>query len=115
MSRKPKQNVDQWREAGHYLPDFLKDFHDQKDVFKTIHQTIDVEDNTGAREVSWVAGHCYVIDVFLWFMAKHGYTLQRSRANVKFADLNLTLGLAADVRSEAFASMLGSAPTHPED
>ncbi|MNY63704.1 hypothetical protein D3C86_2007050 [compost metagenome] len=41
-----------------------------------------------ARSVDWVTGQCYVIDIFLWFMARRGYTLQRSRAKVPFRDLH---------------------------
>ena len=36
--------------------------------------------------------HTYVIDLFLWFMALHGYTLQRSRAKEEFYDLDGFLG-----------------------
>jgi hypothetical protein len=30
--------------------------------------------------ISWIDKHCFVVDQFLWFMAKCGYTLQKSRS-----------------------------------
>ena len=86
------QDIEQltaWRRAGKHLPRFMRDFHDQKLLFKFIH------DQTGAHEPStngftppsWVDAQIYVIDYFLWCMARHGFTLQRCRASIPFADL----------------------------
>lgn len=77
-----------WLQSHAHLPRFLRDFHDQKDLFKAMHEIIDVQSNHIARGVDWVTGQVYVIDVFLWFMARRGYTLQRSRAKVAFRDLH---------------------------
>ena len=57
--------------------------------FKAIHQDqdIDVEGHEYAKSVNWIAGHCYVIDIFLWWMARRGYTLQRTRKKGAFRDL----------------------------
>jgi len=82
-----------WREAGRHLPVVLRDFHDQKAVFRAMHE---VQASAGGpsrlvREPTWVEGHCYVIDQFLWFMARHGYSLQRSRAALPFTELDETL------------------------
>lgn len=80
--------VQAWRENGKHLPAILKDFHAQKEVFQTMHMMLGA---AGADDVikrpSTVEGQCYVIDCFLWFMARHGYTLQRSRAQLEFDDL----------------------------
>ena len=72
-------DIDQWLKSGEYLPEPLRDFHDQKDVFKAMHQIIDVKGHDYAKPVDWIAGQCYVIDIFLWFMARRGWTLQRTR------------------------------------
>jgi hypothetical protein len=80
-------NIEQWLKEGKYLPEPLRDFHDQKAIFKAIHQTINVEGHDYAKGVNWVAGHCYVIDIFLWWMARRGYTLQRTRRKGNFIDL----------------------------
>ena len=96
--------IDDWLESGKYLPDVLRDFHDQKDVFKAMHETINVEGHNYAKDVSWVAGQCYVIDIFLWWMARRGYTLQRSRAKQEFVSLAETLRKSEDRRMAAMKS-----------
>lgn len=85
--------TDDYLKSGKYLPPFLRDFHDQKDVFNTMHRIIAVDRHDYAKSVNWVTGQCYVIDIFLWFMARRGWTLQRSRAKVDFQDL------AADIEA----------------
>lgn len=72
---------------GDYLPNFLKDFHDQKDFFKSMHFLY--QDSEGAEDrPNWCDGHIYTIDWFLWFMGSRGYTLQKNRTkNIEFKDL----------------------------
>jgi hypothetical protein len=97
----------QWLKSGAYLPDFMRDFHDQKDVFKAMHEIIKpANDNDIMEKVSWVDGHIYTVDIFLWFMARRGYTLQRSRAKQAFLDIKKTLAEQNAKRSEAVAAML---------
>lgn len=75
--------LSEWLNSGEYLPRFMRDFHDQKDIFKTMHNTIhNADDNGNPRD-----GHIYVVDTFLWYMARCGYTLQRSRKDVSFKEL----------------------------
>jgi hypothetical protein len=81
-------NLAKFLKSGEYLPKPIRDFHDAKDVFKTMHATVAVEKNEYAKEINWVAGQCYVIDVFLWFMARRGWTLQRCRRKIEFLDLD---------------------------
>lgn len=100
------QKVEAWRRAGNYLPDFMRDFHDQKDLFKAIHQTIAVDKHEYAKSVDWTAGQCYVVDIFLWHLARHGYTLQKSRARLPFDDIHKTTSEAKERRDAAFAAML---------
>lgn len=95
-----------WRESGKHLPPFLRDFHDQKAVFKTLHWLTRVTENEVARKVDWITGHVYVIDFFLWFMARHGYTLQRSRAKLNFDSLEKHMALREKKETEAFRAML---------
>ena len=87
--------METWLESGKYLPEFMRDFHDQKDLFKCIHDRIEPSPD----DISWAQGHIYVIDKFLWFMAKRGYTLQRNRSNLPFRDIE------ADVRESTKARM----------
>jgi hypothetical protein len=101
-------NIDAWLKSGEYLPEPLRDFHDQKDVFKAMHEILNVEGHEYAKPVNWIAGQCYVIDIFLWFMARRGYTLQRTRRRGAFRDLATDVKSQNDKRTESFMSMVMS-------
>jgi hypothetical protein len=58
------------------------------------------------REFSWIDGQVYIIDCFLHFMAKHGYTLQKSRQDVAFLDLEVTMETYRDKELGDFRSIL---------
>lgn len=100
MNEKTVTEFSTWMDEAKYLPPPMRDFHDQKQIFKAMHDLIEVDKHAYAKDVSWVVGQCYVIDVFLWFMAKRGYTLQRSRAKFAFRDL----GKDVETSREAFAN-----------
>ena len=76
------KDMQQWLESGEYLPHFMRDFHDQKDVFKAMY--FKQECNS---DINWIDGQIYTIDFFLWFMGKRGYTLQKCRKNFVFKDI----------------------------
>ncbi len=78
--------LSQWIDANAHLPRWLRDFHDQKDVFKTI-GGIEPSEGSVTPSISWVDGHIYTIDRFLSAMARFGFTLQRSRARMPFSSL----------------------------
>jgi hypothetical protein len=80
-----------WRKRGKHLPAFMRDFHDQKDVFKTMHRMYQPKADDIIKAPTWIEGHTYVIDWFLWFMAYHGYTLQKSRAALPFEDIHASI------------------------
>lgn len=111
MNKKLKQ----WRAEGRHLPRILRDFHDQKEVFKALHEMVRVEENSAVAEVTWITGQCYVIDCFLWFMARHGYTLQRSRAAVEFESLADNVNACTARRDQEFSQLLAQSITPPED
>jgi hypothetical protein len=96
----------QWREDQKHLPEFMRDFHNCKRLFKGIAEYIVCDDDHPANEVNWRQAHCYTIDVFLWFMAQHGFTLQRSRARQNFDDLDALLDELENHRQQAFAAMM---------
>ena len=80
-----------------HLPKPLRDFHDAKDAFKSLHEWMgEPESRAGITMPNWVDGMCYVIDYFLKFMAAHGWTMQRSRAAVEFASLDATIKARRD-------------------
>lgn len=97
--------LEQWLKSGAYLPRTMRDFHDQKDLFKALFDTIRIPDQL--QHVSWIDAHIFTIDIFLWWMAKRGYTLQRSRARHGFfLSLEETIEGATKRRDEAFTSLL---------
>lgn len=103
-----------WLRSGEYLPAFMRDFHDQKDVFKACDEVMQrsIAKNGGAymRDLSWVDAHVYTVDIFLWMMARHGYTLQRSRKRLPFADLFAWISGAKRERDREMAKGLGLTP-----
>ena len=98
-------SASEYVKSGRYLPVDFRDFHDQKDLFKTIDAAIDWKEAGDAR-IGWVTAHCYVIDIFLWWMAKRGWTLQRSRASVDFLSYRDDLERRETAEAKAFASIL---------
>ena len=103
------EELKQWRDAGNHLPEFMRDFHDQKDVFKAIAAIPAPSDTIAAAEITWPQAHVYTIDRFLWFMARHGYVLRKSGAKLPFHDIAATLKDATDTRRDAEASILRAA------
>jgi hypothetical protein len=86
-------------------------------VFKSMHEIVNVQGHDYAKPVDWVAGQCYVIDIFLWFMARRGYTLQRSRQRLPFRDLDADVAAATKARDAKATAALqqllsGTPPTH---
>lgn len=85
---------DRWMKDGKYLPLAIRDFHDQKGVFKLMHELQRLDEKPDMP--NWVDGQIYVIDCFLWFMARRGYTLQRARIKLPFQDLDADLAAAGE-------------------
>lgn len=85
-----KRSLDEWMHKGLYLPPFLRDFHDQKDVFKCIDEIVgrSRDKSYGDLLPGWVGAHIYVVDFFLWYMARRGWTLQRSRQPLDFVEMD---------------------------
>ena len=76
-------------------------FHDQKNLFKTIQEV-----SGNADWPDWVHAHIYALDGFLWFMARHGYTLQKTRTKLPFDDIEATLHDAQQKRQEVEGDVL---------
>lgn len=103
----------QWRKQGKHLPKFLRDFHDQKAFFKTLDEFYPRMRTIGGGELDWMTAHAFTIDRLLWFLAQHGWTLQRSRTRLTFCDLERTLAEAARLRAERFWSEVTALETKP--
>jgi len=105
--------LQQYLSNEEHLPDFLKDFHDQKDFFKAIYAQYGEGNSKDLLDrVSWVDAHCFTIDVFLWWMGRHGYKLQKTRKKgVEFFDPNETINHFTDLRkSVSLSDILGIKP-----
>lgn len=79
----------EWVKSGEHLPEFMRDFHDQKRLFKRIDESVTPQRREFVPD--WVSAQIYVIDFFLWFMARRGYTLQKSHKILEFVDLKSDL------------------------
>lgn len=101
-------NLQSWLKSGRYLPAPLRDFHDQKEVFQAIDQ-VHKDPSDLIKRPSWIEAQCYVIDVFLWYMAMRGYTLQKTRTRLEFRDLEADVKAVTDERNAAYAAALSSA------
>lgn len=112
--KRPKQSYQEWRKKGKHLPKCMRDFHDQKEIFKMIHELTAPPQGQSER-VDCMDGHIYAIDTFLWCMARHGYTLQKSQANVAFDDLDKNLEYIRKTRNNAFSSMLKNNKKDPSE
>ncbi len=98
-----RPELDAFMRSGRYLPEVLRDFHDQKEVFKRIAR---LEPPKGYPMPDWVTAHVYVVDHFLWFMGQHGYVLQRSHSKVPFKNLGETMKRFRDQSMESFKSII---------
>lgn len=97
----------EYTRSKEYLPDFMRDFHDQKDLFKAIHQLYKDNESLQKMPNGWCDNHIFVIDYFLWFMGQHGYKLQKARKKgVQFFDLQKTIEEMNGKRIESFKSLL---------
>lgn len=111
------KDLEAWLKAGRHLPAPMRDFHDQKALFAAMH-TLQDAGSTGPKsaveeryDVSPVVGHVYAIDRFLWFLARRGWTLQRSRADLPFADLAEDVEAVAAARRAQFGELIASGGT----
>jgi hypothetical protein len=93
-----------------HLPKFMRDFHAQKDLFKTIAEQDwsmrSVDERRRYPAPNWTDAHVYTVDVFLRFMAEHGYTLQKARHKVEFRDIEKTVSEATGARRANEATLL---------
>lgn len=107
--------IEAWLKSGAYLPPMMRDFHDQKDVFKALYDTIVIPEQL--KHISWVDAHIFTIDIFLWWMARRGYTLQKCRADQPFVDFDKTVADAKERRDAMYTEQMkqwlsqGSAPS----
>lgn len=106
------RTMGQWLSSGLYLPRVIRDFHDQKAVFKWVWRKLEkrmAEDHSCRMYIgsmNWTGAQVFVIDHFLWWMAMHGYTLQRSRSRDDFAEWESSIRAMKDEDAALFRKML---------
>lgn len=84
-------NLKQYLDSGEYLPKFMEDFHDQKNLFKRLNEMVENRQDIYTNDINWMSAQVYTVDIFLWYMAAHGYTLQKSKKKVPFYDIDYDL------------------------
>jgi hypothetical protein len=96
-----------YNEEKKYLPEFMQDFHDQKDLFKSLHDLYSERLEKELPAFNWRDSHIYTVDFFLWFMGMHGYKLQKVKAkDVEFYDIEKTKAESKEKRVEAISKIL---------
>ena len=90
-----KKSNTEWRENMEHLPIFMRDFHDQKSLFKALSSSFA---NADECPLNFRDGQIYTIDWFLWFMAIHGYKLTKTTASVEYKDIDEAISQGWDYR-----------------
>ncbi len=77
-----KRNLVEWLKSGEYLPSFLRDFHDQKDLFKRVEWLAAAQYQT---EIPGLAGTFtpLIISFGLWLATGTHYRSPGSRLSLK--------------------------------
>jgi len=104
------RDLEEYMHSGEYLPEFMRDFHDCKDLFKRINEIVS---NAKAKDPTrdlpnWITAHIYTVDFFLWYLAVHGYTIQKNRKQIDFIDLEEDLADARNRWLEQFKQELAA-------
>lgn len=80
---KKKKFIDE----GLYLPEIFRDDKKRLKLMKIIKNIISENDHKNLQDLTIKNLHVLIVNKFLWLMAEHGYTLQKSRAEIDFSDL----------------------------
>lgn len=84
----------------------LEDFHDQKLFFRYL---MNWQSNTPIDQLkqhTWVSQHIFIIDVFLPFMEKMGYKLQKIRNKKDAVDIDEVVSYQYEKEGEQLKSIL---------
>jgi|GEM_PF-1256769 hypothetical protein len=109
LQMKADVSIQDYMESRVWLPSFMRDFHDMKTVFKAIEDGI-VKNRIESHDLSFKAGNvnwcdamAYTIDIFLWFMAEHGYTLQKVNNSLDRYDIQKTIKEWTELNSAKYS------------
>lgn len=106
--------LEEFMSENNYLPPFMQDLHDIKNIFKAIEDSIITNrrksDNplfsNSEGNITWCQGLIYTTEIFLYFMAHHGYTLQKSKRNLPFYELEDTINEWKKINEEKYLSSI---------
>lgn len=93
-------------EKERHLPRFLQDFHDQKEVIKTMYWYFQKADMDMYVQSSTDA-HCLIIDRFLSFMFLHGYKIQKTR-DKDVCDIHESIETRREMEREVLKSFINN-------
>ena len=101
-----KHKMDDFLKNGKYLPLFMRDFSKQILLFELISKGVRKQQSEPLGYLYFEGFssrlfHILVIDHFLHFMARHGYTLQKSRQKINFKDIYDSLDIYEKEYQEA--------------
>lgn len=99
-------DIKNWRENNAHLPEFLKDFHNQKEFFNLIFDTMAIDELDPLKDINSLQAHVLTLDVVLWKLAQYGYTLQKSRVKKDFDDIEQAISQNSKRRQEQFLQVL---------
>lgn len=100
------EEVTKWRKDGKHLPRFLRDPQDQKALIASMHYFTCKADCPELDEITMLIGENYIFNFFLWFMARHGYTLQKTRTDLPFEDIKQNIEEYRKQQQEKFFGVL---------
>lgn len=85
-----------------YYPEFMRDFHDQKDLFKAFYTWRLMMDNKNGSDLAQMANfrelQCLFVSM-LDFLFAHGWQLYRTRKSGEYADIQRTVSSLNDLQA----------------
>lgn len=103
------KNYHQMRNNMEYLPSYLRDFHHQKDFFKTLFYLYCDEQKKLGKAVpshlNWQNFHVFSIDFLLHLLVPYGYLLCKSRKHLNFLNYDDINNALIKHESNLFSNM----------
>lgn len=95
---------------GDHLPEILRAYDDQDQLFRAMHGLTGWNDDDHcASDVTHITGNKYVVELFLKFMAEHGYVLRKDPQLAGARDIETSLAQFEQKEREVRQSMIESA------
>ena len=108
-AKKYDYQIEHYKKELKYLPEYLRDFHNQKDLFKMIHgwYNPNYKETELLNKITFRDGQIFIIDFVLWCLVRYGYKIQYNNMNKsKFNNYDNQLSNWQKVKSETEISAL---------